>query len=57
MEKCYSKNRICSGVKIFRVIQNDKPVNSRKKVKHVSTFDFSLLYTKIPCNKLFPDIP
>ena len=59
IEKYYSKNRIRSGVKRFWVIQNNKSVmgsisdlNSRKKAKQLSNFDFSTLYTKIHHDRL-----
>ena len=59
-EKHYSKNRIWSGVKIFRAIQNNKAFidsinkhNSYKKAEQLSSFDFPAQYIKIPHNKFF----
>ena len=48
-----------TGVNTFWVVQNKKPVtdamnglNKQRKATSVSTFDFSILYTKLPHNKL-----
>ena len=53
------KCRFFTGVNTFRVVQNNKPVidavnglNKRRKTTSVSTFDLSLLYTKLLHNKL-----
>ena len=59
IEAYNKKSHFYSGVKTFWVVQNNEPVinsihqlNSRKKGKCMSTFDFSTLYTKIPHHKL-----
>ena len=51
-----------TGINTFWVVQNNKPVidvmnvmngfNKQRKATSVSTFDFSMLYTKLPHNKL-----
>ena len=53
------KCRFFTGVNMFWVVQNNKPVidainglNKRRKATSVSTLDFSTLYTKLPHNKL-----
>ena len=59
IESYNDKCRYFSGVNNFWVVQNNKPVidamtklNSRKRAKSISTFDFSTLYTKLPHDKL-----
>ena len=59
VERYHLKGRIWSGINKFWVIQNNKPVinsilniNKRGAARHISTFDFSTLYTKIPHDKL-----
>ena len=63
---CYSqidvyhkKTYYFCGAKTFWVIQNNslpleciKKINKRKNAKQISIFDFSILYTKIPHDKL-----
>ena len=53
------KCRFFTGVDTFWVVQNNKLVidamnglNKRMKATSVSNFDFSILYTKLPHNKL-----
>ena len=59
IQNYHRKSRFWSGINTFWVIQNNGPVvktinniNKRKSAKHISTFDFSTLYTKIPHDKL-----
>ena len=59
VERYHTKEKIWSGIKTFWIIQNSYPVvssinklNKRKAAKSMSTFDFSVLYTKIPHDKL-----
>ena len=59
IQNYHRKRRFWSGINTFWVIQNNNPVinslfkiNKRKSKKHISTFDFSTLYTKIPHDKL-----
>ena len=59
IQNYHRKRRFWSGINTFWVIQNNNPVinslfkiNKRKSAKHISTFDFSTLYTKIPHDKL-----
>ena len=59
IQTCNDKCRFFTGVHIFWVVQNNKPVtdvmnglNKRRKATSVSTFDVSTLYTKLPHNKL-----
>ena len=59
IETYNKKSHFYSGIKTFWVVQNNEPVinsihrlNSRKKGRCMSTFDFSTLYTKIPHHKL-----
>ena len=60
------KSYFFSSYKKFLVVENSFPTiekldisKTRKKVKHISTYDFSNLYTPIPHNlliKVFSDI-
>ena len=50
---------VLTGIDTFWVVQNNKPVtdvmnglNIQRKATSVSTFDFSILYTKLTLNKL-----
>ena len=59
IESYNDKTFYFSGVKKFWPIQNNtkviesiKKLNSRKKAKSITTFDFSTLYTSIPHDKL-----
>ena len=52
------KCRFFTGVNTFWVVQNNKPVidavnghNKQRKATSASTFEFSVLYTKLPHNK------
>ena len=54
-----NKCRLFTGVNIFWVVQNNKPVidamnglNKCRKATSVSTFDFSTFYIKLPHNKI-----
>ena len=59
IETSNKKNHFYSGVETFWIVQNNEPVinsinklNSRKRGRCMSTFDFSTLYTKIHLLKL-----
>ena len=59
MEKCHTKSRVWSAIKTFWTIQNNYPAISRinklnklKAAKRMSTFDFSMFYSKISHDKL-----
>ena len=59
IESYIKKSHFYSDVKIFWIVQNNEhainsinKLNSRKRGKCMSTFDFSKLYTKIPHQKL-----
>ena len=59
MERHHIKGKVWSGIKTFWTIQKSYPVissinklNKRKAAKSRSTFSFSMLYTKIPHDKL-----
>ena len=59
MEKCHTKSRVWSAIKTFWTIQNNYPTISRinklnklKAAKSMSTFDFSMFYSKISHDKL-----
>ena len=59
IESYNDKCRFFSGVNTFLVVQNNKPItdainkwNERNKANSMSTFDFSMLYIKLPHNKL-----
>ena len=60
VEIYHTKRKVWSGIKTFWTIQNSYPVissinklNKRKAAKSMSIFYFSMLYTKIPHDKLF----
>ena len=55
VERYHTKGEVWSEIKTFWTIQDSNPVISninklseRKAEKSMSTFDFSMLYTKIP---------
>ena len=57
--KYNDKCRFFTGVNIFQVVENNKPVidamnglNKRRKATSASTFDFSILYSKLTHNRL-----
>ena len=59
VERYHTKGKVWSGIKTFWTIQNSYPVissinklNKCKTANSMSTFDFSMLYTKIPNDKL-----
>ena len=59
VERYQTRGKIWSGIKTFWTIHDNYPVISsinklkkRKAAKSVSTFDFSILCTKIPHGKL-----
>ena len=59
VERYHTKGKVWSGIKTCWTIQNSNPVissinklNNRKAAKSMSTFNFSLLYTRIPHDKL-----
>ena len=59
VERYHIKGKVWSGIKTFWTIQKSYPVissinklNKRKAAKSRSTFSFSMLYTKIPHDKL-----
>ena len=59
VENFHSKTKFYSSFKKFWVVENSYPIieklnviNTRKKAKSISTYDFSTLYTKIPHNLL-----
>ena len=66
VEHFHKKIILFSSYKKFLVVENSFPIiekldiiKTRKKVKHISTYDFSTLYTTIPHNlliKVFSDI-
>ena len=66
VEYFHKKIIFFSSYKKFLVVENSFPIiekldiiKTRKKVKHISTYDFSTLYTTIPHNlliKVFSDI-
>ena len=66
VEYFHKKIIFFSSYKKFLVMENSFPIiekldiiKTRKKVKHISTYDFSTLYTTIPHNlliKVFSDI-
>ena len=59
VERCHTKGKVWSGIKTLWTIQNSYPVipiinnlNKHKAAKGMSTFDFSMPYTKLPHDKL-----
>ena len=59
IENFHDKSKFYKNVNRFWVINNSRPliekleiINTRKKAKEISTFDFSTLYTKLPHNDL-----
>ena len=55
MENFHEKSKFCNRYRKFWVVQNSDPIikkldkiNSKKKAKNISTFDFSTLYTTLP---------
>ena len=59
VERYHLKGRLWSGINKFWIVQNNQPIidkinkiNKRNAAKHMSTFDFSTLDTKIPHDKL-----
>ena len=55
----YTKGKVWSGINTFWTIQNNylvissiNKLNKSKAAKSMATFDFSMLYTKIPYDKL-----
>ena len=58
-ENFHLKSKFDANYNKFWVIQNTDPVltslnkiNDKRRAKHISSFDFSTLYTNIPHNKL-----
>ena len=59
IENFHNKRKFYKNINRFWVINNSRPlieklevINTRKKAKEISTFDFSTLYTKLPHNDL-----
>ena len=59
IQNFHDKSKFYKNYNRFWVINNSKPlieklevINTRKKAKDISTFDFSTLYTKLPHNDL-----
>ena len=59
VQNFHNKSRFYKNYNRFWVINNSKPlinklttINTKKKAKEISTFDFSTLYTKLPHNDL-----
>ena len=59
IQSFHKKSTFYKNYNRFWVINNSKPlidkldvINTRKKAKEISTFDFSTLYTKLPHNDL-----
>ena len=59
IQNFHDKSKFYKNYNRFWVINNSKPlidklnvINTKKKAKEISTFDFSTLYTKLPHNDL-----
>ena len=55
INRFHTKSKFYSNYNLFWVVNNSKPVidklnviNTRKRARSISTYDFSTLYTKIP---------
>ena len=58
----HAKSKFYKNYNLFWVIENSQPlidkldvINTRKKAKEVSTFDFGTLYTNLPHDDLLGD--